>query len=198
MNRFLTGEFQEHSETTAGVSTGYHLCSVNGKRIKIQIWDTAGQERFRALTKMYYRAAKGALVVYDVTNRSSFQNVEQWIHTVREGSKNDGIVILIIGNKVDLSQRLVETEEGKQLAGKHEVYFMETSAATGHNVTAAFDLLLHYIYDDEFQKGFILAPEKQTSTVDEPTQSIPIELKPSAPPTSQANEKSDSGNSCCN
>lgn len=108
------------------------------KTIKLQIWDTAGQERFRTITSSYYRGAHGIIVVYDVTDRASFQNVQQWIHEI-DRNAGDACQKLLIGNKADLTgKRAVSSQEGKAFADSLGIEFLETSAKTSQNVEQAF------------------------------------------------------------
>jgi Ras-related protein Rab-1A len=108
------------------------------KTIKLQIWDTAGQERFRTITSSYYRGAHGIIVVYDVTDMESFNNVKQWLHEIdRYAAEN--VNKLLVGNKSDLtSKRVVSTEQGKEFADSLGIEFLETSAKTAQNVEQAF------------------------------------------------------------
>ena len=111
---------------------------LEGKTIKLQIWDTAGQERFRTITSSYYRGAHGIIVVYDVTDADSFNNVKQWLHEIdRYAAEN--VNKLLVGNKSDLtSKRVVTTEQGKEFADSLGIEFLETSAKTSANVEQAF------------------------------------------------------------
>lgn len=111
---------------------------LDGKTIKLQIWDTAGQERFRTITSSYYRGAHGIIVVYDVTDSESFNNVKQWLHEIdRYAAEN--VNKLLVGNKSDLTaKRVVSTEQGKEFADSLGIEFLETSAKTSANVEQAF------------------------------------------------------------
>ena len=111
---------------------------LDGKTIKLQIWDTAGQERFRTITSSYYRGAHGIIVVYDVTDNESFNNVKQWLHEIdRYACEN--VNKLLVGNKCDLEgKRVVSTEQGKEFADGLGIEFLETSAKTSTNVEQAF------------------------------------------------------------
>merc|ERR1711957_1026655 len=103
-----------------------------------QIWDTAGQERFRTITSSYYRGAHGIIVVYDVTDNESFQNVKQWLHEI-ERYASENVNKLLVGNKSDLaSKRQVETEAAKEFADSANIPFLETSAKNATNVEDAF------------------------------------------------------------
>ncbi|XP_046986921.1 ras-related protein Rab-26-like isoform X2 [Schistocerca americana] len=114
------------------------VVTVDGSRVKLQIWDTAGQERFRSVTHAYYRDAHALLLLYDVTNKTSFDNIRAWLGEIREYAQDD-VVIMLLGNKADCgSDRLVRKEDGERLAREYNVAFMETSAKTGLNVELSF------------------------------------------------------------
>lgn len=125
---------------------------IENAKIKLQIWDTAGQERFRAITSTYYRIANGIIVVYDITNRESFDQVNYWLDEIHLHRENISIPKVLVGNKtdlvahaeavteakVDINERKVTTEEGSRLALKNKMIFFETSAFTGENVNEVF------------------------------------------------------------
>ena len=107
---------------------------INDKNIKLQIWDTAGQESFKSITRSYYRGAAGALLVYDITRKETFNHLTRWLEEVRQNGNPD-IMIMLIGNKADLdSRRQVSTEEGERFAKENGLIFLETSAKTAFNV----------------------------------------------------------------
>ena len=136
--QFTDNKFRHQHELTIGVEFGGKTIQVNGKNIKIQIWDTAGQEAFQAITRTYYKGATGALVVYDITRRDTFNHVTKWLDEVRANALKE-IQIILIGNKKDLEdKRQVQTEEGQALADKNGLLFLETSAKTAVNVSEAF------------------------------------------------------------
>merc|ERR1719305_1350536 len=125
-------------QVTVGVEFGSKTVEVSGKLIKLQCWDTAGQDRFRSIVRSYYRGAAGALLCYDITRRESFEHVSQWLTEARNNADPD-LVISLIGNKCDrASERQVSFEEGHAFAQHHGLYFLETSAVTGHMVDQAF------------------------------------------------------------
>jgi small GTP-binding protein len=109
------------------------------KKIKLQIWDTAGQESFRAITKSYFRGATGALLVYDITRRETFDHVKTWLEELR-GAADKDISIILVGNKCDLEERRkVSKEEAQEWAREHRLKAaVETSAKTGEAVEQAF------------------------------------------------------------
>lgn len=114
------------------------MINLQDKMVKLQIWDTAGQESFRSITRSYYRGAAGALLVYDITRRDTFQHLGRWLEEARQHSQSS-MVIMLIGNKNDLEhKRAVTKEEGQAFADANGLIFMETSAKTAHNVEDAF------------------------------------------------------------
>jgi len=114
------------------------VINVNQKNVKLQIWDTAGQERFRSVTRSYYRGASGALLVYDIANRESYNAVTNWLADARSLA-SPNIIIILCGNKKDLDeQRQVTFLEANRFAQENDLMFLETSAATGESVTESF------------------------------------------------------------
>ncbi|KAL0534981.1 hypothetical protein IC582_029289 [Cucumis melo] len=146
LSRFTKNEFSLESKSTIGVEFATRSLNVDGKVVKAQIWDTAGQERYRAITSAYYRGAVGALLVYDVTRHSTFENVERWLRELRDHT-DPNIVVMLVGNKSDLRHLVaVSTEDGKSFAEKESLYFMETSALEATNVENSFAEVLTQIY----------------------------------------------------
>ncbi len=136
--QFTDKRFEPSHDLTIGVEFGARTIRIEDTPIKLQIWDTAGQESFRSITRSYYRGATGALLVYDVTRRETFDHVLSWLEDAKENA-NMAITILLIGNKTDLAdKREVKTEEGEALAKEHGLAFIETSAKLNNNVEAAF------------------------------------------------------------
>ena len=136
---------------------------VNGKKVKLQIWDTAGQERFKNITASYYRGGNGVLVVYDITDRDSFENLNSWLIEIeKNASKN--VYKLLIGNKSDLEDiRKVTYQEGKDFATSNGMQFIETSAKTDSKVKDAFELLTQEIIKANVTKD--KGMEKKDKTV---------------------------------
>merc|ERR1711937_134777 len=136
--RFVRGQFFEYQESTIGAAFLTQTVALNDTTVKFEIWDTAGQERYHSLAPMYYRGAAAAIVVYDITNRDTFQRAKQWVKELqRQGNPN--IVIALAGNKSDLnSKRKVEPEEAESYANDNGIFFMETSAKTATNVNELF------------------------------------------------------------
>ncbi|XP_075421830.1 ras-related protein Rab-26 [Ascaphus truei] len=131
---FLAGSFI----STVGIDFRNKVLNVDGVKVKLQIWDTAGQERFRSVTHAYYRDAHALLLLYDVTNKTSFDNIQAWLTEIHEYAQKN-VVIMLLGNKVDSThERVVKIEDGERLAKEYGVPFMETSAKSGLNVDLAF------------------------------------------------------------
>ena len=136
--QFTDKRFQPVHDLTIGVEFGARMITIDAKQIKLQIWDTAGQESFRSITRSYYRGAAGALLVYDITRRDTFNHLTTWLEDARQHSSSN-MVIMLIGNKSDLEERReVKREEGDAFAREHGLIFMETSAKTAANVEDAF------------------------------------------------------------
>ena len=146
MSKYIKNEFHEDSKATVGVEFGSKQFTVEGHSIKAQIWDTAGQERYKAITSAYYKGAKGAFIVYDITRKQSFESVEKWVNDVTAVADKK-ITIILIGNKSDLEdQRQVTKEQGQEKANKLELAFLETSALSGDNLDKAFDMMMNEVY----------------------------------------------------
>ena len=146
MSKYLKDEFHEDSKATVGVEFGSKQFTIEGHSIKAQIWDTAGQERYKAITSAYYKGAKGAFVVYDITRKTSFESIDRWVNDLTAAADKK-ITIVVIGNKCDLEdQRQITKEQGEEKSAKLEVAFLETSALSGENLDKAFELMMNEIY----------------------------------------------------
>uniref|UniRef100_A0A7S2SPR3 Uncharacterized protein n=1 Tax=Mucochytrium quahogii TaxID=96639 RepID=A0A7S2SPR3_9STRA len=136
--RFADDTYTESYISTIGVDFKIRTIELDGKTIKLQIWDTAGQERFRTITSSYYRGAHGIIIVYDVTDEESFQNVKQWLQEI-DRYACEKVNTLLVGNKSDLTtKRQVSYEAAKEFADQNDMEFIETSAKNATNVEKAF------------------------------------------------------------
>jgi len=154
MRQFIDKKFMADCPHTIGVEYGTRIIEVQGQKIKLQIWDTAGQERFRAVTRSYYRGAAGAIMVYDITRRTTFNHISSWLSEANNLASPNTILFLI-GNKADLdASRDVTREEAEEFAKEHNLTFLETSAKTGENVEEAFLETAKNIYQ-KIQEGGI-------------------------------------------
>ena len=145
LTRFADDSFTQSFISTVGIDFKIRHMTVDGKRMKLQIWDTAGQERFKTITTAYYRGAMGILLVYDVTNETTFANINTWMSAIRQHA-SDSVNKVLLGNKADTSgplvqKRAVTTARGQALAEQHGILFFETSAKNGINIEEAFSTI---------------------------------------------------------
>eukprot|EP00002_Diphylleia_rotans_P013880 TRINITY_DN2704_c0_g1_i1.p1 TRINITY_DN2704_c0_g1~~TRINITY_DN2704_c0_g1_i1.p1 ORF type:complete len:220 (+),score=59.41 TRINITY_DN2704_c0_g1_i1:65-724(+) len=183
LTRFVKNEFNAESKTTIGVEFATRSINTDdGKRIKAQIWDTAGQERYRAITSAYYRGAVGALLAYDITKYSSFENVSKWLKELRTHSDR-AIVIMLVGNKSDLNHlRAVPTQEAQSLAEANKLFFIETSALEATNVEEAFRTILTEIYESMVKTGAQFDASKDASSAPVGGKTVTISTTPDDAP----------------
>jgi Ras-related protein Rab-6A len=138
ITRFMYDSFDTSYQATIGIDFLSKTMYLEDRTVRLQLWDTAGQERFRSLIPSYIRDSSVAVVVYDITDRASFLNTSMWIENVR-AERADDVVIMLVGNKNDLSEkRQVTQEEGEELAKNEDVVFIEASAKEGHNIKTLF------------------------------------------------------------
>ncbi|KAJ7641485.1 ras-domain-containing protein [Roridomyces roridus] len=138
---------EDESSATIGVDFRVHKMEVKGKKVKLSIWDTAGQERFRTITSSYYRGAQGIILVYDVSNRESFDALPRWFSEL-ETYVSDKVVKILVGNKVDKEfSRQVPTAEAEAFAKRMNSLFVEASAKTAVGVKEAFTEVVERIMD---------------------------------------------------
>ena len=149
LTQFTKNEFSKSSNPTLGVEFGTKILNSNNKKIRLQIWDTAGQEKYKSITNSYYVNSKGAIVVYDITYKLSFEHVTKWINEIKDIAGKD-INILLVGNKSDLGEvkRQVSFEEASLLANNSNIDFIETSALENKNIKEAFQILTDHVYDN--------------------------------------------------
>jgi small GTP-binding protein len=138
LKRLVSDTFLDDSQSTIGVEFETTMLNIDNQRLKLQVWDTAGQERFRAIAKAYYRSAVGVILVYDLTDRKSFEELGSWLNDIH-ALCDPNAVIQLIGNKADLCpRRVVSVQEAENLAKQHNLQYLETSAKQGLNVRNAF------------------------------------------------------------
>ncbi len=145
--RFSDDAFNNTFISTIGIDFKIKTIELRGKKIKLQIWDTAGQERFHTITTSYYRGAMGIMLVYDITNAKSFDNIAKWLRNIQEHASED-VEKMILGNKCDMEdKRVIAKERGETIARENGVSFLETSAKTNVNIERAFMELSESILD---------------------------------------------------
>lgn len=159
--RFSEDNFNQTFIATIGIDFKIRTIDIDGKKIKLQIWDTAGQERFRTITTAYYRGAMGIMLVYDVTNEKSFQNISSWVRSIKEHASRD-VDQMLLANKCDMrDKRVISPEQGQQLANELSIRYMETSAKLGDFVDEAFITLARDIKKRMEAKQIASGPPKQ-------------------------------------
>ena len=153
LSKYISNKFQSDTITTLGVELSSKTFTINNDKINAQFWDTAGQEKFRSMTAAYYKGALGALVIYDITNKRSFESIDRWISDLTNAADKK-VTIILIGNKSDLEEkREVSLEEGEMKAKGYNIAFMEISALNGKNIEIAFNKLVEEVYNN-FHKEF--------------------------------------------
>ena len=150
LKRYTDNTFQDAYLSTIGFDFKYKSITLkNGKTVKVQLWDTAGEERFRTIAKSYYRGAHGIILIYDVTNRKTFENIRKWLYQINEETSGK-ISILLIANKIDcVESRQVTKEEGKQMAKNNGLPIFEASAKDSTNVNESFQYLIEKISEND-------------------------------------------------
>jgi Ras-related protein Rab-8A len=181
--RFSDDSFTTSFITTIGIDFKIRTIELDGKRIKLQIWDTAGQERFRTITTAYYRGAMGILLVYDVTDESSFNNIRNWMRNIEQHAA-DNVNKILVGNKADMdeSKRAVPTAKGQALADEYGVNFFETSAKTNLNVENVF---------------FTIAREIKQRLAETDSKAEPQTIKISKPDPANSSSSTPATSTCC-
>ncbi|CAI5662248.1 unnamed protein product [Oreochromis niloticus] len=136
--RFAEDNFNSTYISTIGIDFKVKTIEVDGKKVKLQVWDTAGQERFKTITTAYYRGAMGIILVYDITDEKSFENIQNWMKSIKENA-SAGVSRMLLGNKCDIeAKRKVSKETGEKLAKDHGIRFFETSAKSSINVEETY------------------------------------------------------------
>mgnify|MGYP006203842471 CR=1 FL=1 len=190
---FTCSVFSTKFVTTIGVDYRDKMVKVEGAPMRLQLWDTAGQERFRSLTSNFFGRADGFVLCYDISNRPSFDHVIGWMRDIKTRAPPDCDIVLC-GNKSDLdNDRVVQHDEGKNLAEEYGVQFFETSALTGHNVENMFMALATTIKHkriDELEGSSL--PSKADNAATQDSQSVNL-ASGSAP----AAEQQRGFSSCC-
>jgi small GTP-binding protein len=174
MYRYTEDNFNVNIMGTAGIDIRKKIIRLNDTEMNLMIYDTAGHDRFRQITKSQYKGARGIIVIYDVTDRKAFESVTDWMDHIKTNADSD-VEIVLVGNKIDMTNRAISEEEGKELAKKYNVPFIETSALTGYNIEKTFTTLVQNIIDKEMKKIIITSE---------------VSNKPTEP-------KKDKNNACC-
>ncbi|XP_071965857.1 ras-related protein Rab-10-like isoform X5 [Antedon mediterranea] len=165
MFKYIYDDYEFTNLTTIGIDFKIKTVELNGKKIKLQIWDTAGQERFHTITTSYYRGAMGIMLVYDITQEKTFDNIAKWLRNIQEHA-NEDVEKMLLGNKCDMNdKRMVSTERGQSIARENGIKFMETSAKTNINVEPAFMTLA-----EDILKKYPVSNNTQATNYVDPSQ----------------------------
>jgi Ras-related protein Rab-1A len=163
--RFVDDIWNDTFVPTIGVDFKIKTFDIDEKKIKMQIWDTAGQERFKNIIASYYRGAHGILLLYDVTDRDSFKNLNNWLIEI-EKNANKNVLKILIGNKTDLEdKRVISYNQGKEFADNYGLKFIETSVKKNLNVNEAFDTLGRELMKASGDKKIIKQPPNKKISV---------------------------------
>lgn len=162
LKRLIDDAFSADNSSTIGVEYLSNVIEVDGQPIKLQIWDTAGQEKFRSIAKSYFRHAVGVILVYDITDRKSFDDLSFWLNDVHSLC-DPNAAITLIGNKLDLAdRRAVTPAEAQAFASNHQLTYLETSARGGDNVNEAFHRATKTVYE-KAESGLLSSKTSQSS-----------------------------------
>lgn len=166
LKRLIDDQFSPDNVSTIGVEYMSTVVEIDGQAVKLQIWDTAGQEKFRSIAKSYFRHAVGVVLVYDITDRKSFDDLSLWLNDVHSLCDPNASIIMI-GNKLDMSsQRAVSTSEAQSFATNHQLSYIETSARGGDNVVEAFNRAAKMVYD-RAEAGLLSSKTTPSTTITE-------------------------------
>ena len=162
IRRYTKNKFGRDYLATIGIDFQYKFLDINNKKIKVELWDTAGQERFKSIAKNYFQSSDGLLIVYDITDKKTFEKLDDWFEQIKENAPENSKLVLV-GNKSDLGgKREIPIEEGQKFSEKNKVKFFETSAKDGTNVNSVFEMLTNDIINDE---GGFATRNKRSSQV---------------------------------
>ncbi len=171
ISRYANGIFKEEYLATVGLDYYNKQDTINNLNVLVKLWDTAGQERFKSLTPNYFRNAEGVVIVFDVTNLETFENLKYWISSIKSnlGEKNIIIPIIIIGNKIDMNDmRDINKEEAGKFAKENDYKYFEASAKTGEGVDEAFREIVNQILDNSDKLEEIKEERKSIKIQEEP------------------------------
>ena len=168
--RYTDNKFIKHHLTTIGIDYKTKDVNINNKSIKLKIWDTAGQERFRNITQQYYKGADGIVLVFDLTDRNSFEKIREWMKQIQSYTQKESIAIVLLGNKCDAENKAVTIQEASEIASEYNMKFFETSAMNNINIEESFTQLSTQIMK--------IKEAKNASSEVSPNQTL--QLKPSS------------------
>ena len=168
LTRYSNGTFKEDYIATVGLDYYSKNEFLNGKTIHVKIWDTAGQERYKALTQGFFRNAQGVMIVYDVTNSESFENLKYWISSIQKNIESNkiSIPVILLGNKIDVGDdREIKNEDAEKFAEENKYKYFETSAKTGEGIDDAVRELVNQVLSNLDKGNNIIGSRKERESV---------------------------------
>ena len=146
--RYSENKFNEAWLSTIGVDSKRKIVKIKGETVKVSIWDTAGQEKFQNIVKQYYNGANGVLLIFDITNKKSFDKINFWYKDLKQSVNIDEVFVCLVGNKIDLEDiRVISKEEAEEYAKENNMYYLEVSAKTGEGIKELFDDATNKVMD---------------------------------------------------
>ena len=145
LRRYVENKFEKHHLATIGIDYQSKTIKIKNKEIKLKIWDTAGQERYKNIASQLYKGADGIMLVYDITDDYSFSKITDWMEQINNNLSKNDIGIVLIGNKSDIEDRIIDTEKGEEKAKEYGIQYYETSALNGNGINEAFEGLAKQI-----------------------------------------------------
>ena len=152
--RFSDNKFDDKIFSTIGIDFKTKYIKLDKFSVKVLIWDTAGQEKFQNIAKQYYKGANGVLLIYDISNRKSFERIDFWLKELKENNRIDELFLYLVGNKNDMEdKRVISFQEGEKYAKKNDINFFEVSAKSGKGVTELFNNVINGVMEKILKKN---------------------------------------------
>ena len=152
--RFSDNKFDDKIFSTIGIDFKTKYIKLDKFSVKVLIWDTAGQEKFQNIAKQYYKGANGVLLIYDISNRKSFERIDFWLKELKENNRIDELFLYLVGNKIDMEdKRVISFQEGEKYAKKNNINFFEVSAKSGKGVTELFNNVINGVMEKILKKN---------------------------------------------
>ena len=152
--RFSDNKFDDKIFSTIGIDFKTKYIKLDKFSVKVLIWDTAGQEKFQNIAKQYYKGANGVLLIYDISNRKSFERIDFWLKELKENNRIDELFLYLVGNKIDMEdKRVISFQEGEKYAKNNNINFFEVSAKSGKGVTELFNNVINGVMEKILKKN---------------------------------------------
>ena len=152
--RFSDNKFDDKIFSTIGIDFKTKYIKLDKFSVKVLIWDTAGQEKFQNIAKQYYKGANGVLLIYDISNRKSFERIDFWLKELKENNRIDELFLYLVGNKIDMEdKRVISFQEGEKYAKNNNINFFEVSAKSGKGVTELFNNVINGVMENILKKN---------------------------------------------